>query len=132
MSMNSLLADTLARLRNAQLAKKSFTLVKSSKLVKAVLSVLEKEGYIQGYQEAIQENGLPIIKVDLKYYQGDAVISELEMISKPGRRIYKTLADLPKARGGLGIYILSSSRGVVSDFQARELRVGGEVLCRVC
>lgn len=132
MSMNSLLADTLARLRNAQLARKSFTLVKSSNFVRSVLDVLEKEGYIDGYQEATQENGLPIIKVDLKYYQGEPVISELKMISKPGRRVYEGLSDLPKSRGGLGIYILSTSKGVISDFEARNLNVGGEILCRVC
>lgn len=131
MSMNSLLADTLARLRNAQLARKAFTIVQSSKLIKNVLNVLQKEGYIAAFQEVEERKGVNVIKVDLKYHEGEPVIKELKMISKPGRKVCTPIADLQKAMGGLGIYVLSTSHGVLSDFEARNQNVGGKVLFKI-
>src|SRR5277367_3568648 len=103
MSMNDILADTFARIRNAQQAKKAFTLVTSTKQVKNVLAVLRSEGYINGYEELEQRPGINLIKVDLKYHDGEPVIRKLSRVSRCGNRVYGKIKSLPKVMGGLGI-----------------------------
>jgi small subunit ribosomal protein S8 len=129
--MTDIISDSLTRIRNAQMRRKKFTLLKCSKQVKALLDVLKREGYIEDYQEVEQSKVVHLLKVDLKYYQGQPVISRIERTSKPGRRVYMPLDMLPKAEGGLGIYVVSTSKGVLSDHEARAQKVGGEVICKV-
>lgn len=129
--MTDPLADMLTRIRNGQRARKSTVTAPASKLRAAVLDVLEREGYIRGYARAEPDAGKPVFSVELKYHEGRPVIAELQRVSKPGRRVYSGIADLPRVYGGLGISILSTPRGVLSDNEARRENVGGEVLCRV-
>lgn len=130
MSMSDPIADMLTRIRNAQLTEKVSVRMPSSKLKKAIAQVLQDEGYIDGY--VVRENsGLPEMEVALKYYAGRPVIEKIERISKPGLRIYKGRDDLPRVMNGLGVAIVSTSRGVMTDRKARSLGVGGEVLCIV-
>ena len=129
--MTDPLADMLTRIRNGQRARKSAVTAPASKLRAAVLDVLEREGYIRGYARAEPEAGKPELSVELKYHEDRPVIAELQRVSKPGRRVYSGIADLPRVHGGLGISILSTPRGVLSDNEARRENVGGEVLCRV-
>lgn len=129
--MTDPLADMLTRIRNGQRARKTSVMTPASKLRGAVLGVLEREGYIRGYAAAESETGKPAFSVELKYHEGRPVIAELKRISKPGRRVYSGIKDLPRHYGGLGISILSTPRGVLSDNEARQQNVGGEVLCRV-
>jgi small subunit ribosomal protein S8 len=132
MSMSDLLSDSLTRLRNAQLSKHPYAVVNSSKLVEAVLKVLKKEGYIEDFQKVEKSKGINVIKVDLKYYQGEPVMNSIKRISKPGRRVYKSVENMPRSQGGLGVVVLSTSKGVMSDYEALNLHIGGEVLCEVC
>ena len=129
--MTDPLADMLTRIRNGQRARKSAVTAPASKLRAAVLDVLEREGYIRGYTRAEPDAGKPVFSVELKYHEGRPVIAELQRVSRPGRRAYSGIADLPRVYGGLGISILSTPRGVLSDNEARRENVGGEVLCRV-
>ena len=129
--MTDPLADMLTRIRNGLQARKSSVLTPASKLRGSVLDVLEREGYIRGYAAAESETGKPAFSVELKYHEGRPVIAEIHRVSKPGRRVYSGIKDLPKHYGGLGISILSTPRGVLSDNEARRQNVGGEVLCRV-
>lgn len=129
--MNDPLGDMLTRIRNAQMRGKSTTTTPASRLRKWVLDVLADEGYIRGYQEVTDESGHPAIEISLKYYDGAPVIRELKRISKPGRRVYLGADDIPRVRRGLGVSIVSTSRGVMSDTAARSANVGGEVLCTV-
>ena len=129
--MTDIISDSLARIRNAQMRRQKYTLLKCSKHVKSVLDVLVREGYIEGYQEVEQSKVVHLLKVDLKYYQGQPVINQIERVSKPGRRVHMSLGSLPKSEGGLGIYIVSTSKGVLSDYEARTQQVGGEVICKV-
>lgn len=131
MSMNSLLADTLARIKNAQRAKQDFTIVKSSKLVKSVLSLLKNEGYIESFEEFEERKGVNVVKVDLKYFNGKPVIETIKMISKPGCKLYTTLKDLKVSKGGLGTFIISTSSGLKTDHQCRVEGIAGKVLCEV-
>ena len=131
MSMTDPLADMLTRIRNAQLRKKQFVLTPNSKLRAWVLDVLKSEGYIRNYDIEKSEEGTSIIKVALKYFEGEPVIKELKRISTPGRRVYMGVEDLPSVRQGLGVAIVSTSKGIMSDNSARQSRVGGEVLCTV-
>ncbi|MBS0235957.1 MAG: 30S ribosomal protein S8 [Proteobacteria bacterium] len=131
MSMNFLVADVLTRIRNAKHVGHTETDVPSSNFVKNVLAVLEREGYIGGVEEYEVRPGIKNLKVKLKYFQGKPVINELIMVSKPGCRRYSNIKSLPKVRGGLGISILSTSLGVLSDGEARRKKVGGEVICNV-
>jgi small subunit ribosomal protein S8 len=131
MSMNDPLGDMLTRIRNAQMRGKSTTLSPSSKLRKWVLDVLKDEGYIRGYQETTDKNGHPAVEISLKYYEGTPVIRELKRVSKPGRRVYLGVKDIPVVRQGLGVSIVSTPKGVMSDANARAANVGGEVLCTV-
>lgn len=130
MSMQDPLADMLTRIRNAQMAQMESVSMPSSKLKKAVAAVLQSEGYIVGFDEAAEGNK-PVLTVALKYYEGKPVIEEIERSSRPGLRNYKGKDDLPKVRGGLGVAIVSTSKGVMTDRAAREAGVGGEVLCTV-
>ena len=129
--MNDPLGDMLTRIRNAQMRGKSTTQSPSSKLRKWVLDVLADEGYIRGYEEMTGSNGHPAIEISLKYYEGEPVIRELKRVSKPGRRVYLGSNDIPQVRQGLGVAIVSTPRGVMSDARARADNVGGEVLCTV-
>ena len=131
MSFNDSLSDMLARIKNAHKANKSFTSCYKSKLNKNVLSVLKDEGYIRDFQDVELRKGISNIKIDLKYYNGSPVIKKIKRISKPGIRVYSKINDLPKSFGGLGISILSTPKGVMSDHKARDNNVGGEILCEV-
>ncbi|MDA8585882.1 30S ribosomal protein S8 [Rhodobacteraceae bacterium] len=129
--MNDPLGDMLTRIRNAQMRGKSTTLTPASKLRRWVLDVLADEGYIRGYEETADTAGHPAIEISLKYYEGEPVIRELKRVSKPGRRVYLGATDIPSVRQGLGVSIVSTSQGVMSDAKARNANVGGEVLCTV-
>ena len=131
MSFNDALSDMLARIKNAHRARKSFTSCFKSKLNMNVLSVLKDEGYIRDYKDIEVRNGIDSIQIDLKYYNGTPVIKNIKRISKPGIRVYSKISDLPKTYLFLGISILSTPKGVMSDNQARKKNVGGEILCEV-
>ena len=131
MSFTDPIGDMLTRIRNAQLRKKQFVFTPNSKLRAWVLDVLKSEGYIRNYDIEKSEEGTSIIKVALKYFEGEPVIKELKRISTPGRRVYMGVEDLPSVRQGLGVAIVSTSKGIMSDNSARQSRVGGEVLCTV-
>jgi small subunit ribosomal protein S8 len=121
----------LTRIRNGQRAHKATVLAPHSGLRTSVLDVLKREGYIRGYSEREERPGVVALEIELKYHEGEPVIREIERVSKPGRRIYSKIKDLPRVHGGLGIAILSTPRGVMSDTDARAANVGGEVLCQV-
>ena len=131
MSMNDPLGDMLTRIRNAQMRGRTKVRTPASNLRAWVLDVLKDEGYIRGYEKTTGENGQPEIEIALKYYEGRPVIRELKRVSKPGRRVYMGVSDLPSVRQGLGVSIVSTSKGVMSDAAARAAQVGGEVLCTV-
>lgn len=131
MTMSDPLGDMLTRIRNAQMRGKSIVGTPASKLRGWVLDVLADEGYIRGYARVEKEGDFPSFEIELKYYEGEPVISEIKRISTPGRRVYKGASDLPNVRNGLGISIVSTPKGVMSDSQAREANIGGEVLCQV-
>ncbi len=125
------LSDMLTRIRNAQLRKHPKVVCPASKLRGNVLDVLREEGFIRGYSRIEQLKGLDEFEIELKYFEGAPAIQEMKRVSTPGRRVYKPVDELPKVRNGLGITIISTSRGVMSDARAREENVGGEVLCTV-
>ncbi|WP_171126028.1 MULTISPECIES: 30S ribosomal protein S8 [unclassified Ruegeria] len=129
--MNDPIGDMLTRIRNAQMRGKSTVSTPASKLRGWVLDVLVDEGYIRGYENTTGENGHPAIEISLKYYEGTPVIRELKRVSKPGRRVYMGVNDIPQVRQGLGVSIVSTPKGVMSDANARSNNVGGEVLCTV-
>jgi small subunit ribosomal protein S8 len=129
--MNDPLGDMLTRIRNAQARHKSTVATPASKLRAWVLDVLADEGYIRGYEAAKDDNGQPALVISLKYYDGQPVIREITRVSKPGRRVYMSVKDIPQVRGGLGVSIVSTPKGVMSDAHARAANVGGEVLCTV-
>jgi len=131
MSVNDPLGDMLTRIRNAQMRSKSTVRTPASKLRGWVLDVLLAEGYIRGYEAVTGDDGKPGFEISLKYFDGEPVIRELKRVSKPGRRVYTTVADIPQVRNGLGVSIVSTSKGVMSDARARSENVGGEVLCTV-
>ena len=131
MSMSDPLGDMLTRIRNGQRARQATVAAPASKLRANVLQVLQREGYIRGFSQDLVRPGVAELKIELKYVDGEPVIREIARVSKPGRRIYSRLADLPRVYNGLGISILSTPRGVMSDSEARVAKVGGEVLCRV-
>ena len=130
MNVNDPLGDLLTRIRNAQRRGRSTVTSPSSKLRAHVLEVLKREGYIRGFSE-IEKDGRKELDIELKYYDGAPVISEIRRVSKPGRRVYSAVRDLPLIRNGLGISVLSTPKGVMSDNEARTQNVGGEILCRV-
>ncbi len=129
--MNDPIADMLTRIRNSSLRGKSTVSTPASKLRVWVLDVLEDEGYIRGYESKTGNDGHPAIEISLKYYDGEPVIRELKRVSKPGRRVYMGVHDIPSVRQGLGVSIVSTPQGVMSDAKARAANVGGEVLCTV-
>ncbi|HCT6679445.1 TPA: 30S ribosomal protein S8 [Pseudomonas aeruginosa] len=129
MSMQDPLADMLTRIRNAQMAEKTVVSMPSSKLKAAVAKVLKDEGYIADFH--ISSEVKPQLSIELKYFEGKPVIEEVKRISRPGLRQYKSVEQLPKVRGGLGVSIVSTNKGVMTDRAARAAGVGGEVLCTV-
>ncbi len=131
MSFSDPLGDMLTRIRNAIMRSRSSVSTPASNLRGRVLDVLADEGFIRGYTEATDDAGFRIFNIELKYFEGEAVIREIKRVSKPGRRVYSSVKTLPQIRNGLGIAILSTPKGVMSDAAARENNVGGEVLCQV-
>jgi len=131
MAINDPVGDMLTRIRNGQERAKSSVSTPASKLREAVLRVLESEGYIRGYTRVEEPGKAPQLEIALKYSEGRPVISEISRVSKPGRRVYSGVADLPRVRNGLGISILSTPKGVMSDADARSQNLGGEVICKV-
>ena len=129
--MNDPIGDMLTRIRNSQMRGKSVVETPASKLRERVLEVLADEGYIRGFEKTTGSNGHPAIEISLKYYEGEPVIRELKRVSKPGRRVYMGKDDIPSVRQGLGVSIVSTSKGVMSDANARAANVGGEVLCTI-
>lgn len=130
MSMNDPIADMLTRIRNAQLAEKASATMPSSRLKVAIVQVLKDEGYIENFLVREAE-GKPTLEIGLKYYAGRPVIEKIERVSRPGLRIYKGCQDIPRVMNGLGVAIVSTSKGVMTDRKARASGVGGEVLCIV-
>ena len=131
MNVTDPIGDMLTRIRNAQQRGKSKVVSPSSRLRERVLEVLQAEGYIRGFAVTQQGNGQAQLEVELKYFDGEPVIREIKRVSKPGRRVYASVGDLPTIYNGLGVAIMSTSKGVMSDSDAREQNVGGEVLCTV-
>ncbi|MGH7031228.1 MAG: 30S ribosomal protein S8 [Stellaceae bacterium] len=131
MTMSDPLGDMLTRIRNGQRARQAVVASPASRIRANVLEVLKREGYIRGYSREDVRTGVAELKIELKYVDGEPVIREIARVSKPGRRIYSRITDLPRIYNGLGIAILSTPRGVLSDGEARVAKVGGEVLCRV-
>lgn len=130
MSMSDPIADFLTRLRNAQMAKLPSIKCPSSKTKQALSKVLQEEGYIDNYS-VDPNDGKPLLTVDLKYFRGKGVIEEIHRVSRPGLREYQGVSELPKVRAGLGVAIVSTNKGLMSDKKARDAGIGGEVLCTV-
>ena len=124
------LGDMLTRIRNAQMRSKSKVSTPASGLRQRVLDVLQSEGYIRGYS-SVEFSGYSEFEIELKYYDGEPVIREIRRVSRPGRRVYASVRNLPRVSDGLGVAILSTPKGVMSDAEAREQNVGGEVLCQI-
>jgi small subunit ribosomal protein S8 len=131
MSINDPLGDMLTRIRNAQMRKKGKVSTPGSRIRANVLDVLKDEGYIRGYSTTELGNGRTEFDIELKYFDGQPVIREIQRVSKPGRRVYAAVDGMPRVGNGLGITIVSTSKGVMADHAAREANVGGEVLCKV-
>ncbi|MCK8464415.1 30S ribosomal protein S8 [Aliiroseovarius sp. S1339] len=129
--MNDPIGDMLTRIRNSQMRGKSVVSTPASKLRAWVLDVLADEGYIRGYEKGTDERGHPTLEISLKYYDGVPVIRELKRVSTPGRRVYMGVKGIPQVRQGLGVSIISTPKGVMSDANARSQNVGGEVLCTI-
>ena len=129
--MNDPIGDMLTRIRNSQMRGKSTVLTPASKIRAWVLDVLLSEGYIRGYEKPTGKDGPPALELSLKYYDGEPVIRELRRVSTPGRRVYSGVKEIPQVRQGLGVAIVSTPKGVMSDAQARAANVGGEVLCTI-
>ena len=130
MPMNDPLGDLLSRIRNAQMRNKGKVSSPNSRLRESVLEVLKNEGYIRGYA-VVEREGRSEIEIELKYFDGEPVIREIERISKPGRRVYTSVRNLPRVNNGLGVAIVSTPKGVMADHDARDANVGGEILCTV-
>ncbi len=131
MSLTDPLGDMLTRIRNGQMAKMAVVESPSSAFRKRVLDVMQREGYIRGYTEVQKACGQPTLEIELKYHDGEGAIRKIDRVSKPGRRVYAGIKDFTRVFNGLGISILSTPRGVLSDNEARGQNVGGEVLCRI-
>ncbi len=131
MSMSDTLGDMLTRIRNGQTTNKKVVDAPASRFRKNVLEVLKREGFIRNFEEKEMRPGINFFEIELKYYNGKPVITEIKRVSKPGRRVYSSIKNLQKTYSGLGISILSTPRGVMSDNEAREANVGGEVLCTI-
>lgn len=131
MNINDPLGDMLTRIRNAMMRRRATVVTPASKLRGRVLEVLKNEGYIRGYTETDYGDGKAEIEIELKYAEGAPVIRDITRISKPGRRVYSSVRNIPYVANGLGISILSTPQGVMADHEAREKNVGGEVLCQI-
>ncbi|HCJ51031.1 MAG: 30S ribosomal protein S8 [Gallionellales bacterium CG_4_10_14_3_um_filter_54_96] len=131
MSMSDPISDMLTRIRNAQMAQKTAVVMPSSKLKAAIAQVLQDEGYVDGFKINQGQGGKATLEIGLKYYSGRPVIESIQRISRPGLRIYKGNSDIPKVMNGLGIAIVSTSKGLMTDRKARANGIGGEVLCVV-
>lgn len=131
MSMNDPIGDMITRIRNAQLRAKSKVSTPGSKMRANVLEVLKNEGYIRGYTAVEHAGGKSELEIELKYFDGEPVIREIERVSKPGRRVYASVKNLPRINNGLGIAILSTPKGIMADHDARDANVGGEILFTV-
>ena len=131
MAVNDPIGDMIARIKNAAMRKRGKVSTPASKLRQRVLDVLQDEGYIRGYQLVQKPGEFPEFEIELKYFDGEPVIADIARVSTPGRRVYSSIADLKPIKNGLGISILSTSKGVMSDTAARDANVGGEVLLRV-
>ena len=131
MSINDPLGDMLTRIRNAQMRRRPKVVTPASNIRGRVLDVLAEEGYIRGYTRVEQKGTLPTFEIELKYYNGEPAIREIKRVSTPGRRVYSPVRDLPTVANGLGVAILSTPKGVMSDSKAREENVGGEILCSI-
>ncbi len=131
MAMNDPIGDMIARIRNAHLRNKSKVSIPGSKQRERVLEVLKAEGYIRDYTAVAHASGRNELEVELKYFDGEPVIREISRVSKPGRRVYVAVRNLPRINNGLGVAILSTPKGVMADHAAREANVGGEIICTV-
>ena len=131
MAINDPLGDMLTRIRNAQMRRRPKVVTPASNIRGRVLDVLAEEGYIRGYTRVEQKGALPTFEIELKYYNGQPAIREIKRVSTPGRRVYSPVRDLPTVANGLGVAILSTPKGVMSDSKAREENVGGEILCSI-
>ena len=131
MSINDPIGDMIARIRNAQMRYKTKVTTPASTLRAHVLDVLTEEGYIRGYAKVDYDGGRSELEIELKYFDGEPVIKEIKRVSTPGRRVYSSVRDLPTVANGLGVSILSTPKGVMSDSRARTENVGGEILCNV-
>ncbi|HSZ64870.1 MAG: 30S ribosomal protein S8 [Xanthobacteraceae bacterium] len=130
MPMNDPVGDLLTRIRNAQMRNKSKVSSPGSKLRESLLEVLKNEGYIRGYA-VVEKDGRSELEIELKYFDGAPVIREIERVSKPGRRVYTSVRNMPRINNGLGVTIVSTPKGVMADHDARDANVGGEILCTV-
>jgi small subunit ribosomal protein S8 len=131
MSLSDPISDMITRIRNGQRARKAAVESPASQLREQVLEALKREGYIRGYTREETSPGIAKLRIELKYHQGEPVIREIDRISRPGRKVYSRIKDMKRVHGGLGIAILSTSKGVMSDTEARAANLGGEVLCQV-
>ena len=131
MPMNDPVGDLLTRIRNAQMRNKSKVSSPGSKLRESLLEVLKNEGYIRGYASVEHASGRSELEIELKYFDGEPVIREIERVSKPGRRVYASVKNLPRINNGLGISVLSTPKGIMADHDARDANVGGEILFTV-
>ena len=129
--MNDPIGDLIARINNAQMRKKPKVSTPGSRLRVSVLEVLQSEGFIRGYAKVDHADGRSELEIELKYFDGEPVIREMSRVSKPGRRVYVSVRNLPRVNNGLGVAILSTPKGVMADHDARDANVGGEVLCTV-
>ena len=131
MPINDPIGDMIARIRNAQMRNKSKVSMPGSKQRERVLEVLKTEGYIRGYASVAHASGRNELEIELKYFDGEPVIREIERVSKPGRRVYASVKNLPRVNNGLGISVLSTPKGIMADHEARDANVGGEILFTV-
>jgi small subunit ribosomal protein S8 len=131
MALNDPLGDMIARIHNAQMRNKSKVSTPASRLRVSVLDVLKSEGYIRGYASVEHASGRSELEIELKYFDGAPVIREISRVSKPGRRVYASVRNLPRINNGLGVAIVSTPKGVMADHAARDANVGGEILCTV-
>jgi small subunit ribosomal protein S8 len=131
MSMSDPIGDLITRIRNALMRNKSSVTSPSSKMRMRILEVMKNEGYIRGYEETALDASKKELKIELKYRDGESVIQEINRVSKPGRRVYSTVEDLPLIYNGMGISIVSTSKGVMSDSEARRENASGEIICKI-
>jgi len=129
--VNDPIGDMITRIRNAQMRNKSKVSMPGSKQRERVAEVLKVEGYVRGYAVVAHANGRSELEIELKYFDGEPVIREIERVSKPGRRVYASVKNLPRINNGLGVAIVSTPKGVMADHAARDANVGGEILCTV-